>query len=66
MINKRAIALVVGLLWLRWLTATLPGYIHPDEFFQNPEITASNIFNIQSFTPWEYSPEHASRSIIAP
>lgn len=54
------------LLWTRWLISSLPGYIHPDEFFQNPEITSSKIFEIETMTPWEYTPEHASRSIIAP
>ncbi|KAI9470870.1 MAG: hypothetical protein EXX96DRAFT_371169 [Benjaminiella poitrasii] len=66
MVNKTTILTVSVLLWLRWLTATLPGYIHPDEFFQNPEITSSKIFNIDTLTPWEYKPEHASRSVISP
>jgi phosphatidylinositol glycan class Z len=60
------VLLISALLWTRWLISTLPGYIHPDEFFQNPEITSSKIFGIETFTPWEYTPEHASRSIIAP
>ena len=55
----------LGLL-LRWFTAILPGYIHPDEFFQNPEITSGMIFKIETLIPWEYQPEHASRSIVSP
>lgn len=66
MINKVTLLSIFMLLWLRWLTATLPGYIHPDEFFQNPEITSAKIFNIHTLTPWEYQAQHASRSILSP
>ncbi|KAG2230630.1 hypothetical protein INT48_005898 [Thamnidium elegans] len=63
---KKTVLIISFLLWTRWLISSLPGYIHPDEFFQNPEITSSKIFDLDTFTPWEYSPEHASRSIVAP
>lgn len=63
---KKTVLTISFLLWTRWLISSLPGYIHPDEFFQNPEITSSKIFDLDTFTPWEYSPEHASRSIVAP
>lgn len=66
MIKKNTILTISALLWLRWLIATLPGYIHPDEVFQNPEITSAYIFDIESMTPWEYQPKHAARSIVAP
>lgn len=66
MIKKSTILLISTLLSLRWFIAGLPGYIHPDEFFQNPEITSSRIFGIQTFTPWEYQPQNAARSIVAP
>ncbi|CAO3598750.1 unnamed protein product [Absidia cylindrospora] len=46
--------------------ASLPGYIHPDEFFQSPEITARTVLGVDSLTPWEFQPEHAARSIIIP
>ena len=32
------IALYISLCVLRLWCATLPGYIHPDEFFQSPEV----------------------------
>ncbi|PHZ16603.1 uncharacterized protein RHIMIDRAFT_266485 [Rhizopus microsporus ATCC 52813] len=66
MIKKSTVVLASGLVWLRWFIASLSGYIHPDEFFQNPEITSSLIFGIQAFTPWEYQPQNAARSIVAP
>ncbi|KAG0234376.1 alpha 1,2 mannosyltransferase [Actinomortierella wolfii] len=43
-----------------------PGYIHPDEYFQNAEITAGNIFGLTVNTPWEYLPERPCRSILMP
>ncbi|EGG16558.1 glycosyltransferase [Cavenderia fasciculata] len=42
------------------------GYIHPDEYFQSPEITASDIFNFDTFRAWEYDPTNPCRSIIVP
>jgi phosphatidylinositol glycan class Z len=65
MVNKTKLFSISALLWLRWLTASLPGYIHPDEFFQNAEITAAQVFGLHVFTPWEYQ-EAAARSIVSP
>lgn len=47
---------------LRVACCLLPGYIHPDEWFQSPEVTASAIFGIKGYIPWEYSPEFPCRS----
>lgn len=55
-----------GLLWLRWMMVSLPGYIHPDEYFQSAEVTARHVLQIDSFIPWEFQPEHAARSISIP
>ena len=41
----------------------LPGYIHPDEFFQGGQ---QLWFGCPPFTPWEFQPEHALRSVIPP
>ncbi|KAI8338461.1 GPI mannosyltransferase [Chlamydoabsidia padenii] len=54
------------LLWLRWMMASLPGYVHPDEFFQSPEITARAILKVDTLIPWEFQPDHAARSILIP
>lgn len=66
MLRKSTLFTISALLWLRWFISLFPGYIHPDEFFQNPEITSASLFGIQGLTPWEYQPQHAARSIIAP
>ncbi|KAG2224178.1 hypothetical protein INT45_001296 [Circinella minor] len=65
MLNRQTVFYTV-LLWLRWTLSTSPGYIHPDEYFQSPEVAAGYIYNIKSFTPWEYQPEHAARSVLVP
>ncbi|OQV16580.1 putative GPI mannosyltransferase 4 [Hypsibius exemplaris] len=54
-----------------WIVASAvglfqPGYIQPDEFFQNPEITAGDIFNVTHFRAWEWEPRNALRSIAVP
>ncbi|ORX56860.1 Alg9-like mannosyltransferase [Hesseltinella vesiculosa] len=56
----------IVLVGIRLLLALSPGYIHPDEYFQSPEIMARSMLNIDAFVPWEYQPEHAARSILIP
>ncbi|CAG8494406.1 1527_t:CDS:10 [Paraglomus occultum] len=51
----------------KWfLCALLPGYIHPDEFFQGPEVLAGDVFNLEVFIPWEFDPQLPARSIVPP
>ncbi|KAI9029040.1 Alg9-like mannosyltransferase family-domain-containing protein [Phycomyces nitens] len=64
--KTRQAILYVAFLWFRWLVSSLPGYLHPDEFFQSPEITAGPMLGVETSIPWEYSPAHASRSIVIP
>jgi len=52
------------ILIFRFLCTLLKGYIHPDEFFQSPEIAAQNIFNFETLIPWEFQPQFPCRSII--
>jgi phosphatidylinositol glycan class Z len=39
---------------LRGVLIFTSGYIHPDEFFQSPEITAADVFSYQTEIPWEF------------
>ncbi|CDS07736.1 hypothetical protein LRAMOSA01685 [Lichtheimia ramosa] len=55
-----------ALLWVRWIASSTPGYVHPDEYFQSPEITANAILNIDSYIPWEFEKENAIRAVIPP
>jgi GPI mannosyltransferase 4 len=41
----------------------LPGYVHPDEFFQGGQ---ELWFGCPPFTPWEFETQHALRSVIPP
>ncbi|KAI8060977.1 Alg9-like mannosyltransferase family-domain-containing protein [Gongronella butleri] len=55
-----------ALLCFRYLMAMLPGYIHPDEFFQSPEVMANAVLKVQTFVPWEYHTDNAARSVLIP
>ncbi|KAJ2450195.1 alpha 1,2 mannosyltransferase [Coemansia sp. RSA 2336] len=46
----------IVLLAARILAAVSPAYIHPDEFFQGPEIAAGDIFKIDTLRTWEFTP----------
>ena len=62
-----------GCVWLAsvfvrflWTLAPQTGYIHPDEFFQAPEITAGDILGIQTTRTWEFNETFPVRSILFP
>jgi hypothetical protein len=40
------------------------GYIHPDEFFQNPSVVSNEVFDsFQATVPWEFSEKYPVRSV---
>ena len=41
----------------------LPGYVHPDEFFQGGQ---ELFYGCPPTVPWEFEPDHALRSVIPP
>uniref|UniRef100_A0A2A4K7Z2 Mannosyltransferase n=1 Tax=Heliothis virescens TaxID=7102 RepID=A0A2A4K7Z2_HELVI len=53
---------------LRFCLTALPqrGYIHPDEFFQNVEVIAGDIFAIDISRTWEFNPKFPIRNIFIP
>lgn len=55
---------------LRVLLCIVPlSYIHPDEYFQNQEVTSSDVFDTRTQIPWEFAPETGdipSRSVLFP
>ncbi|OBZ76956.1 hypothetical protein A0H81_03076, partial [Grifola frondosa] len=56
-----------GLLTLRAFFALFgTGYIHPDEYFQNGEVTAGQILGLHTLRTWEWNPAFPCRSIIPP
>lgn len=57
------------LVLVRGLTTLLPqtGYIHPDEFFQAPEVVAGDLFGYQVLRPWEFNVSSSPiRSVLFP
>ena len=47
---------------LRVLLIASPGYIHPDEYFQGPEVFSP----VGGNRTWEWQPEHALRTPVVP
>lgn len=56
------------LVGLRFLLTLLPqrGYIHPDEFFQNIEVIAGDVFGVDIARTWEFNPKFPIRNIFVP
>ena len=51
---------------LLWTFAPQTGYIHPDEFFQGPEITAGDVFELKTVRAWEFNDTFPVRSVVFP
>jgi len=49
---------------VRAACAVLPGYIHPDEWFQSNEIAAAEVFNYRTRKPWEFTVDDPVRSVV--
>ncbi|XP_063548166.1 GPI mannosyltransferase 4 [Cydia strobilella] len=56
------------LVFIRFALTVAPqlGYLHPDEFFQNVEVMAGDIFNIDVAKTWEFNPKFPIRNILVP
>ena len=56
------------LLLLRFILCCWPltGYIHPDEFFQSPEVAANDVLGFKTTRTWEWDATFPARSIIFP
>uniref|UniRef100_A0A8C5L568 Mannosyltransferase n=1 Tax=Jaculus jaculus TaxID=51337 RepID=A0A8C5L568_JACJA len=49
-----------------WCLLPQTGYIHPDEFFQSPEVMAEDILGVQATRPWEFYPSSSCRTVVFP
>ncbi|KAK2489245.1 hypothetical protein MC885_008955 [Smutsia gigantea] len=49
-----------SLLRLLWCLLPQTGYVHPDEFFQSPEVMA------EAARPWEFLPSSSCRTVVFP
>ncbi|KAJ2865465.1 alpha 1,2 mannosyltransferase [Coemansia erecta] len=61
---RRPSTLYAALLAVRVLFALSPSYIHPDEFFQAPEVAASDILGVDALRTWEFAASPPIRSIV--
>ncbi|XP_051874590.1 GPI mannosyltransferase 4-like [Pristis pectinata] len=64
LLEPKIMWLSFGLFRILWCLAPQTGYIHPDEFFQSPEVMAGDILNLKIFHPWEFNTCYPSRSIL--
>ncbi|XP_041624473.1 GPI mannosyltransferase 4 isoform X4 [Vulpes lagopus] len=56
----------LGLLRLVWCLLPQTGYVHPDEFFQSPEVMAEDILGVEAARPWEFQAASSCRSPLLP
>ncbi|KAK1344013.1 hypothetical protein QTO34_014571 [Cnephaeus nilssonii] len=56
----------LSLLRLLWCLLPQTGYVHPDEFFQSPEVMAEDILGIEGARPWEFHPSSSCRTVVFP
>ncbi|XP_006869503.1 PREDICTED: GPI mannosyltransferase 4 [Chrysochloris asiatica] len=56
----------LGLLRVVWCLLPQTGYVHPDEFFQSPEVMAEDILGMEAERPWEFGPSSSCRTVVFP
>ncbi|XP_072474827.1 GPI mannosyltransferase 4 [Notamacropus eugenii] len=56
----------LGLLRIAWCLLPQAGYLHPDEFFQSPEVMAEDVLGLEAYRPWEFLPSSACRTVVFP
>lgn len=66
MADEHLILLALICLRFFWVFYPQSGYIHPDEYFQSPEITAGDVFGFQTLRTWEFNETFPIRNILFP
>ncbi|XP_071070805.1 GPI mannosyltransferase 4 [Dasypus novemcinctus] len=56
----------LSLLRVVWCLLPQTGYVHPDEFFQSPEVMAEDVLGLQAARPWEFAAGSPCRSALLP
>ncbi|XP_032925062.1 GPI mannosyltransferase 4 [Catharus ustulatus] len=62
----RALWALLAALRAGWCLLPQSGYLHPDEFFQAPEVMAGDILNLQVYYPWEFLSSSPCRTAVFP
>uniref|UniRef100_A0A8C0GYW5 Mannosyltransferase n=1 Tax=Chelonoidis abingdonii TaxID=106734 RepID=A0A8C0GYW5_CHEAB len=57
---------ILALLRIFWCLLPQTGYLHPDEFFQSPEVMAGDILDLQVYYPWEFLSNSPCRTVVFP
>uniref|UniRef100_A0A8D0LBE8 Mannosyltransferase n=1 Tax=Sphenodon punctatus TaxID=8508 RepID=A0A8D0LBE8_SPHPU len=56
----------LALLRIVWCLLPQTGYLHPDEFFQSPEVMAGDILDLEVYHPWEFVSSSPCRTVVFP
>ncbi|XP_066461522.1 GPI mannosyltransferase 4 [Eleutherodactylus coqui] len=56
----------LSILRVMWCLAPQKGYLHPDEFFQSPEVIAGDILDLEINRPWEFLSASPCRTVLIP
>ncbi|XP_053316737.1 GPI mannosyltransferase 4 [Spea bombifrons] len=56
----------LSILRIVWCLVPQSGYLHPDEFFQSPEVMAGDILDLDIDRPWEFLPTNPCRTVVFP
>ncbi|NWI71155.1 PIGZ mannosyltransferase, partial [Todus mexicanus] len=64
--SGRALWALLAALRAGWCLLPQAGYLHPDEFFQSPEVMAGDILNLQVYYPWEFLSSSPCRTVVFP
>uniref|UniRef100_A0A8C8VKN5 Mannosyltransferase n=1 Tax=Pelusios castaneus TaxID=367368 RepID=A0A8C8VKN5_9SAUR len=57
---------ILALFRIFWCLLPQTGYLHPDEFFQSPEVMAGDILDLQVYYPWEFLSSSPCRTVVFP
>ncbi|NWV00439.1 PIGZ mannosyltransferase, partial [Upupa epops] len=57
---------LLAALRVSWCLLPQAGYLHPDEFFQAPEVMAGDVLNLQVYYPWEFLSSSPCRTVVFP
>lgn len=61
---ERAHLIYAAAIIIRFVFVFSPGYIHPDEFFQSPEIASRDVLGLRTEVTWEFRGRYPIRSIL--
>ncbi|XP_061861875.1 GPI mannosyltransferase 4 [Colius striatus] len=64
--GARGLWALLAALRAAWCLLPQAGYLHPDEFFQSPEVMAGDILNLQVYYPWEFLSSSPCRTVVFP